>query len=99
MWAANVGARSFSWDKHEKEMSGEEGREFDVVYDGMSGQYCYAGKILASTDGYDGTDPVMINPDNIGTDKAELMAKIKESFGRPDLVDADFSLIMFSHWS
>ena len=37
MWATDVGAKAFSWDKHEAEGEGRPDRRFDIVYDGMSG--------------------------------------------------------------
>lgn len=97
MWAANVGAKAFKWDKHEAEAEGRPDRRFDIVYDGMSGEYCMAGKTLAVSDEHEGFSPKTIDPADLGIDKAELAAKVAQAFELPLTAD-DFHLVLFSHY-
>ncbi|SCB30637.1 hypothetical protein [Rhizobium lusitanum] len=98
MWATDVGAKAFNWDKHEAEGEGRPDRRFDVVYDGMSGDYCMAGKIIAVSDKHEGFSPKKIDPADIGVDRDELARKVSEAFDRA-LTSSDFSLVLFSHYS
>lgn len=98
MWATDVGAKAFNWDKHEAEGEGRPDRRFDIVYDGMSGQYCMAGKIIAQSDAYEGFTLHRIDPAAIEIDKMDLAAKVSAAFEK--MVDpAEFSLVLFSHFS
>jgi hypothetical protein len=97
MWAVDVGADAFDWAKHQAEGEGQPNRRFDVVYDGMSGQYCMAGKTLAVSGSDDGFSPKKIDPADIGVDLDELARKVSEAFEKP-LTAADFSLVLFSDY-
>jgi hypothetical protein len=97
MWAVDVGAKAFDWTKHEAEGEGRPDRRFDVVYDGMSGQYCMAGKTLAVSGSHEGFSPKKINPADIGVDLDELASKVSMAFDKP-LTAADFSLVLFSDY-
>ncbi|MCS0459494.1 hypothetical protein [Rhizobium favelukesii] len=97
MWATDVGAKAFDWDKHEAEGEGRDGRRFDVVYDGMCGEYCMAGKIIAVSDEHEGFSPKKISPDDIGIDRDVLTSKVNDAFGISLTSDA-FSLVLFSHY-
>jgi len=99
MWAANVGAKAFKWDKHEAEMEGRPDRRFDIVYDGMSGEYCMAGKILAVSDENEGFSPKTIDPAELGIDREKLAETVSAAFGPSLGITADdFSLVLFSHY-
>jgi hypothetical protein len=98
MLAADMGSKAFDWDKHEAEIEGAPNARFDIVYDGMCGKYCLAGKIIATSDPYEGIEMVKIDPEKLGVDRAALAATVSEAFGR-DLSADDFSLILFSHFS
>jgi hypothetical protein len=98
MFGADVGTKEFDWDKHEAEIEGAEGRRFDIVYDGMSGKYCIAGKIIAKSEPYEGIEMVKIDPAKIEVDRSALAAVVSDAFGR-DVSEDDFSLILFSHFS
>lgn len=98
MLGADVGARAFDWDKHENEVNGAPGARFDVVYDGMSGQYCIAGKIIARSDPYEGFELAKVDESKLGIDRSELAATLAEAFGRPDIGPEYISLILFSHF-
>lgn len=50
----NVGCDAVDIDKYESEIGMEDGRRFDLLYDGMNGEYAVAGKILAECDQYTG---------------------------------------------
>jgi hypothetical protein len=98
MFGTDMGGKSFDWDKHEAESNGAPDRRFDIVYDGMSGQYCIAGKIIAKSDPYEGIEMVKIDLEKLDVDRAALAAAVSEAFGR-ELSAGDFSLILFSHFS
>lgn len=98
MWAVDMGAKAFDWDKHEAENNGEPNRRFDIVYDGMSGEYCMAGKIIAKSDEHEGFKPHRIDPSSVEVDKDELAMKVSDAFGTP-VSSSEFSLILFSHYS
>jgi hypothetical protein len=98
MFGADMGGGAFDWDKHESEVAGAPNRRFDIVYDGMSGQYCIAGKIIAKGDPYDGIGMVKIDPKELDVDRTTLAAMVSDAFGKKLSAD-DFSLILFSHFS
>ena len=98
MFGADMGTEDFDWEKHEAEINGAPGRRFDVVYDGMSGEYCIAGKIIAHSDPYEGFEMAKIDPKTLDVDRQALAAVVSEAFGRTKTAD-DFALILFSHFS
>lgn len=98
MFAADMGAKDFDYDKYEAEISGAPDAKFDIVYDGMCGKYALAGKIIAKSDPYEGFEMAKVEPEKMQIDPFVLAAKVSEAFGRK-LVPADFSLILFSHFS
>ena len=89
---------NFDWDKHEAEAAGMPNRRFDIVYDGMSGGYCIAGKIIAKSDPYEGIRMVKIDPDKMNVDREALASLLSEAFGHKVPV-GDLSLLLFSHFS
>ena len=98
MYGVDVGCDAFDWDKHEAEVEGREDASFDLVYDGMSGNYCVAGKVIAATDQYEGFDGrKIIDPDNLGIDASALAGKISEAFGK-EVAPGDIKLMLFSHF-
>lgn len=97
MFATEMDAKDFDLDKHEAEVSGAPSAKFDIVYDGMCGEYCLAGKIIAKSDPYEGFEKAKINVGAV-LEATELAEVVSESFGRK-LSPADFSLILFSHFS
>lgn len=94
----DMGCKGFFYDNFEAEATGAPGRRFDIVYDGMSGKYCIAGKIIAKSEPYDGIAMTKIEPEKLDVDRAAVAAAVSEAFGRNVLGD-DFSLILFSHFS
>jgi hypothetical protein len=96
MFATDMGPKAFDWDKHQAEIEGAPGAKFNIVYDGMCGEYCLAGKIIAQSQPYEGFDKAKIH---IGAvlNANELAEAVSESFGRK-VVPSDFSLILFSHF-
>ena len=98
MFGTDLGAKAFEWDQHEAEIEGRPDARFDIVYDGMCGKYCIAGKIIAKSDAYDGFEMAKVDPDKMDVDRTALAAKVSEAFGR-ELSADDFSLILFSHFS
>ena len=97
MWGTDIGATDFDRDKYEAECDGAPHRRFDMVYDGMCGQYCIAGKIIARSDGP--FKMVKIGPENLaGINPTLVAAIISEALGRKILAN-EFSLILFTHFS
>lgn len=97
MLATDVGADTFDLDKHQAEIEGSPEAKFDIVYDGMSGQYCLAGKVVARSDPYEGFELAKVDPLRMHVDRPALAAAVSEAFGREITAD-DFSLILFSHF-
>ncbi len=95
MWGVKVDVESaFSLEEElEAEIDGADGRRFDLIIDGMSGQYAVAGKIIAKSDPYDGLDFTVIEPAQIAWD-TQLAIRVRSVF--PDA--EDFSLMLFSHF-
>lgn len=98
MFATDLGGKAFDWDKHQAEVEGAPNRKFDIIYDGMSGRYCLAGKVIAKSDPYEGIEMVKIDPDQLGIDGPSLAATVSEAFGK-SISPEDFALILFSHFS
>ena len=98
MLGTDLGAKAFDWDKHEAEIEGGPGARFDIVYDGMCGKYCIAGKIIAQSDAYEGFDMAKIEPEKLNVDRDALAATVSSAFER-EVSPNDFSLILFSHFS
>lgn len=98
MFATDLGAEAFDWDKHEAEIEGRPDARFNIVYDGMCGKYCLAGKIIAKGDPYDGFEMAKIDPGKLDVDSAALASAVSVAFER-ELLPSDFSLILFSHFS
>lgn len=98
MFGADMGTEAFERDDLEAEIEGAPGARFDVIYDGMCGKYCIAGKIIARSDAYDGFEMAKIDPAKLDVDPAALAAKVSEAFGR-EVPPSNFSLILFSHFS
>lgn len=97
MFGADIGVKDFQRDEFEAEIDGAPTRRFDVVYDGMSGRYAIAGKIIATSDPYEGFEMAKIDPENLQFDTSALAEAISSALNRK-LVPADFSLILFSHF-
>ena len=97
MVAAEMNPKDFDFDKHEAEINGAPGAKFDIVYDGMCGKYCLAGKIIAKSEPYDGFEMAKVNVGAV-LDANEMAKAVSESFGRK-VNPSDFSLIIFSHFS
>ena len=98
MLAADIGAKGFDCDKHQAEIEGAPAARFDIIYDGMCGNYCLAGKIIAKSDPYDGFEMAKIDPGKLNVDPLALAAVVSDAFDRK-LMPSDFSLILFSHFS
>ena len=98
MLAVDVGTDSFDWDKHEAEAAGAPSARFDIVYDGMCGGYCFAGKVIARSDPHEGFGQEVIVPSQLDIDRYDLAAKVSEAFGAKHAAE-DFRLVLFSHFS
>ena len=99
MLGVDVGASCFDWARHENEVNGTPDARFSVIYDGMSGQYCIAGIIIAKSDPYEGFEMAKVSEEKLGVDRVALAALIAEAFDRPDIGSESISLILFTHFS
>lgn len=88
-----------AYDRLEPYICGDpEAKDFQVVYDGMNGDYIIAGKRLAASDQTDGHFAEPITIQGVGpTECAAIEAKIKELF--PDQPAQGLSVIVVSHYS
>lgn len=99
MFGVDVGYDAFDWDKHEAEAEGRPDARFDIVFDGMSGKYCVAGRIIAVSDRYEGfEDRTIVEPRAIEVGADDLAQKISEAFEKP-VAASDLRVMLFSHYS
>lgn len=90
----DVGYDSVDYDLDEDVICGMPSAPFDMVYDGMSGNYAMAGKVIAKSDRYDGLEFQEITPDML-PDASDLKAKVEERFGPQE---KPMKLYLFSHF-
>ena len=93
MLGAKVDPEQINWDDYEAEMTGEESRRFDIVYDGMSGQYAFAGIVLCKTGQFDDAPIREITVEDLETDP-DLLDKVQAVFPEVEKL----SLFMFQHY-
>jgi hypothetical protein len=97
MIGKDMGGNDFDCDDFLPEIEGAPNRRFDIVYDGMSGQYCIAGRIIAKSDGYEGFELNTIDPTSLEVDRTGLAWKLQDAFGKKVIAD-EMKLILFSHF-
>lgn len=95
-FGVNVGYEAIDYDRDLDIIEGQPVRPFDLVSDGMSGQYAMAGKIIAKSDPYEGIQFTEITPDKLPSDPEKLMEQIAERFG---VQTQPPRLFLFSHFS
>jgi hypothetical protein len=102
MLGIDVGGDALDHDKHQAEVEGAPGARFDIIYDGMCGNYCIAGKIIAKSQPYDdGIEMVKIDFLSLAkliSDSTALAVNVGAAFDRK-VSPGDFALILFSHFS
>lgn len=96
MFAADVGFDEDDFDRCQAEIEGAPGAAFDMIRDGMSGQYALAGKVIARSEPYDGFEMAKIS--SLEFDREGLARAVSEKLGRAVLPEY-FSLVLFSHFS
>lgn len=96
MYGVKIDPERVDYDKHEAFIEGRPGVAFDLVYDGMSGKYAVAGKIIAKADQYDGMEFTEITDDMLPKETEKLRADIDASFG---VETGKLRLFFFSHYS
>ncbi len=93
---AKVDPDSVDIDRDEAELDGLRGAAFDLVSDGMSGEYAVAGKIIARCDPCEGIEFQSI-PTDAAAWRPEIVAVVRMRF--PGAEDGDgFGLYPFSHF-
>jgi hypothetical protein len=97
IYGVNVGYDNVSWDDFEAELSGSPDARFDIIRDGMNGEYAWAGKILARGDQYEGFGNGM---DLSPHDESQIVAMWEVIQAFPDLKLGmnDFKLYAVSHF-
>ena len=97
MWGVQVEPKEVSkrYEELEAEMHDEEGKRFDLVYDGMSGKYAIAGRIICKSGAYEGMGFKLIGGRELDFDYTTFKA-VKEAF--PEAEAHEFAAYMFSHY-
>lgn len=95
MWGAKIDPDlvSSKYDDLEAEMYLEGGRRFDLIYDGMSGEYAVAGEIIATSDPCEGLEFQEI-PKDASAWRPEVVEAVRSEFPESH----GFSLYLFSHF-
>jgi len=97
MWAVNIGYDKVDYDDNEDVIEGLDGAPFDMVYDGMSGNYVFAGKIIAESDEFEGFPVVELARPYADLDKTAIATAVAERF--PFIKPTQFQIIVFTHWT
>lgn len=99
VWGVKLDPKSIGniYDRFEAEICGDPGKRFDMVYDGMSGKYAVAGKVIAKSDPYEGLDFVEIDSAAMGFDTDAVRVAVEAAIG-DDQCGGGFRLYLFSHW-
>lgn len=93
MLGAKIDYDRVNYEDHEAEMYGGDERRFDIVADGMSGQYAFAGRVLCKTGQFDEAPIREITADDLELDP-ELLEKVQAVFPEVEKL----SLFMFQHY-
>jgi hypothetical protein len=93
MLGARIDFERVDYEKFENEICGADERRFDVVYDGMSGDYAFAGLILCKTGQFDEAPIKEITAADLELDP-ELLDKVQAAFPEVE----NLSLFMFQHY-
>lgn len=95
MLGAKVDPDEVNYEQYEAELTGEDTRRFDIVFDGMSGEYAVAGKIISVTGQFDDPDHqfIEITHEMMQGDPG-LLRRVQAEF--PDV--EKLSILMFRHY-
>lgn len=94
VWGAKVNVKQVSWDAHIAELEGRPDARFDLIHDGMNGEYAVAGKIIYSADGCEGGEFTDVTEAVRSVDEAAIKAAVAGAF---DTI-TPFGLFAFTHW-
>ncbi len=94
----DVGFENCNYEDFEKEIDGSKDRRFDVVYDGMCGEYAICGKIIATDNGYEGWGNTELDPAKLTVDKEALAKTLSEAFDQT-ITASDLKLMLVSNFS
>ena len=97
MIAYDIGCEAFDEVYTSCEDVLDSGEPFDIVYDGMCGEYCYVGKILKTIDPETGPIVTQLDDINKNIDKEEL-AQFILSYTGIKISPDDFKKIILSHY-
>lgn len=84
-------------DKYLPMVEGHQDAPYNIIADGMGGDYLVAGKIIAESDPYDGMVFTEITEDLLPKDTEGLAKKIADDMGFPE--PPKLRLYLFSHYS
>jgi hypothetical protein len=96
VWGVKLDADKIESDDFEAEINGAPDRRFDVIYDGMNGEYAIAGKILARSDPYEGTEFTVVDDELSKLDKYAVLFAVCEAI--PIAQMRKFQTFLFSHF-
>lgn len=97
IFGVDVGYDNVDYEEFEAEICGESDAKFRIIYDGMSGNYAYAGCILAQGDEYEGFGDGVVLSQGDESLMAACVAVIHR-FPKLELKIQDFKMIAVSHF-
>lgn len=95
-WGVKLSTDDIEYDDFEGEMDGAPERRFDIVYDGMCGEYAMAGKIVAESDPYEGTEFTEVDQALEQIDKAAVIDAVCKAI--PAAKPSAFATYLFTHF-
>jgi hypothetical protein len=97
VWGVQLDQSNFVYEDFENEIDGSPDAEFDMIYDGMSGQYLIAGKILAASEPYEGLEFYDVDDALLNLDKDVISSKVMSKV-HSGMIKSDFKTFLFTHW-
>ena len=92
IYGADIGYSNELYENYELEIEGSPDRDFDILYDGMSGEYAIAGCILHKIDVSEwNNDEILRKVDVKPKHMDEYVSKARLEF--PELADFDYILV------
>lgn len=96
MWGVKIHPDTIEYDDFEEEIDGTPDARFDMVYDGMGGEYAVAGKIIEQSDPYEGIKFKEISSALVPSDPNGIIGSVTDSGITCD--PTDFKLYLFTHF-
>lgn len=97
MFGVKLDPRVVDHDRDQAMIEGQPDAPFDLIYDGMSGEYAVAGKVIARSDPYEGMVFTEITDELLPKDTEALSGAITSQLELAEL--PKMKLYLFSHYS